>query len=162
MGLRRRRKFRVAQAKNLMRRAVREIIDRSPRNLEPLWKHFCGRCAYCGRQLIERARDWHLDHADPGRGNHLGNAVLSCAICNGDEKRDRGWLEFLQTKASGDLLAEREALIRLWFNQHSRPVDEASDDERAKQAELEAIVEQFGNACAELNALVRARRAPGR
>ena len=39
-----------------------------------------------------------MDHAVADGGNQLGNLILSCAICNGDEKLDEHWRTFLERK----------------------------------------------------------------
>jgi hypothetical protein len=90
-----RRKNTIPQAKNRMRRTVAEIVDPGPTNIDPLWEHFEARCAYCGRDLSRSGREGHRDHALPSGGNHLGNLILACGRCNGDEKREQGWREFL-------------------------------------------------------------------
>lgn len=74
----------MPQARNLMRRAINEIIDPGPVSVDPLWEYFGARCAYCGRALVLGARD---AHAERDGGNHIGNPVLACSTCNGDEKR---------------------------------------------------------------------------
>src|SRR4051794_37835293 len=98
-----------------MRRAANEIVDPSPRSVDAVWDHFESRCAYCGVELDRASRMGHVDHAEAGGGNHLGNLVLACGTCNGDAKREQSWLEYLRTRAHGVELEEREARIRLWF-----------------------------------------------
>jgi 5-methylcytosine-specific restriction endonuclease McrA len=149
-----RRRNTVAQAKNMMRRAVAEILDPSPSTVEGLWEHFESQCAYCGRQLRRTARDGHVDHAEPGGGNQLGNLLLACRPCNGDEKREQAWREFLRTKATGATFAEREARIRAWFRLHPRvPVADSAEIARVR-AELDGLIDQFGGKCAQLKQLV--------
>ena len=138
-----------------MRRAVDEILDRSPQNFASLWRHFAGQCAYCGKQLDAEGRDWHIDHADPRSGNYLGNRVLACATCNSDEKREMNWSDFLGTKAAGPSLIKREATIRSWFLQHARPAPAHSSEVLAKRAEIDEVVVAFARCCRELNHLVR-------
>ena len=94
-----------ALAKNTIRRALRAVIDAEPSRaaIAELWKHFESRCAYCGRVLDKPLREGHIDHLAPttrGGTNHLSNRVLSCSSCNGDEKRERDWREFLREKNS--------------------------------------------------------------
>ncbi|MGO9763164.1 MAG: HNH endonuclease [Solirubrobacteraceae bacterium] len=89
-----------------MRRAVAEILDPSPRNVDALWAHFESSCAYCGKPLSREKREGHRDHAAPGGGNGLGNLVLACGSCNGDEKREASWHEFLKQKTT-DLAPQR-------------------------------------------------------
>lgn len=155
MPLKRRPKYTVSQAKNFLKRTVSEILDRSPSTsqMRALWEHFEGRCAYCRKQLDADGRDWHLDHADSGGGNHAGNRVLACGICNGDEKREQGWREFLRLKAPPLDYEHQEALIRAWLDGHARPKNEETADVAKVLAELDLLIEQFVSKCGELKAL---------
>ena len=146
----------VPQAKNLMRRAVTEILDPSPQNMDPLWKHFDSCCAYCGRSLSRELREGHRDHAVAGGGNGLGNLVLSCGSCNGDEKREASWLEFLEQKTvDPDLRGVRQARIEAWFESHPPRPPVTSPQVEAVREELEQMVEQFAEKCAELRRLTK-------
>lgn len=155
---RQRRKYTVPQAKNRMRRTIEEIIDPEPRNVDALWEHFSAQCAYCGRGLSRDRREGHVDHADPDGGNDLGNLVLACASCNGDEKREESWHGFLRGKTLDDaLFAERERRICAWLDQHPRKPAEDSPEVVHARDELEGLIEQFAVKCAELKRLVSQR-----
>jgi hypothetical protein len=147
-----RRRNTPAQAKNLIRRAVQEIIDPGPRSVDALWKHFEARCAYCRRPLDRQGRGGQIDHAEPGGGNQLGNLVLACGTCNGDEKRELAWVGFLRSKCpDSQTYAEREGRILSWFALHPRPPARTS----AEVARLrEELVHSFGVKCAELKRAV--------
>lgn len=90
-----RRKYTVAQARNLMRRAIQEIVDPSPASVDPLWDYLESRCAYCDVLLVRGERDAHTDHAERDGGNHLGNlansqytpSVLRAALGWGSRRR---------------------------------------------------------------------------
>lgn len=158
-----RRKYTVAQAKNTMRRAIEEIVDPGPRNIDALWVHFGSRCGYCGTKLRRDKREGHADHAEPVGGNHLGNLVLACGSCNGDEKRDEPWREFLRKKAPDRaVLAERERCILAWFELHPPPRTGDSAEILDVRKELESVIQQFAVKCDELKKLVRhhARTTP--
>jgi hypothetical protein len=142
-----------------MRRAVAEILDPSPGSVDEVWEYFDSRCAYCGKPLSREGREGHLDHAEVGGGNHMGNLVLACGTCNGDEKRERGWREFLRVKASGTELAQREAQILGWFERHPAPTGRDSADVLRVRAELDALIDAFGVKCAELKNAVRRERS---
>jgi hypothetical protein len=149
-----RRRHTVAQAKNSMRRAVDEILDPSPRSVESVWTHFEACCAYCGVSLDPEQREAHIDHADPAGGNQLGNLVLSCGACNGDEKREQGWREFLLVKTKDpEVLAERERRILAWIEKHPLTVPSHSQGVERKRTEIEALIAEFGTKCAELKSL---------
>jgi hypothetical protein len=95
-----------------------------------------------------------------GGGNHLGNLVLACSICNGDEKREQPWEDFLRTKASGSNLVEREARIRAWFELHRREALPHSAAVEQALAEFEALVAEFGAKCQELKDLLKRPTEP--
>ncbi len=155
-----RKKYAVAQALNTMRRAIHEIIDPGPTSIAALWEHFDSRCAYCDVVLVRGARDAHTDHAEPDGGNHIGNLVLSCGQCNGDEKRDEPWRDFLRRKsADGETFEHRERRILDWFELHPRPEKEPSAEVEEQRLRCEALVDEFGVACKELKAMVRIRDA---
>lgn len=157
---RHRRKHTVAQAKNLMHRAVDEIVDPSPRNVDPLWKYFGGRCAYCGKELDRDEREGHVDHAVAGGDNHLGNLVLACGVCNGDEKREESWREFLRKKTPDDAaFSIREGRILAWFELHSRPPTVDSPEVARVRAQIDELIEQFAVKCSELKKLVNDRNS---
>jgi hypothetical protein len=138
--------------------AVEEILDPGPRNVDALWEHFNSRCAYCGKKLSRDLREGHTDHAEPGGGNGLGNLLLACASCNGDEKREEPWHRFLRRKTPDDaLFAEREGHIRVWLDQDPRKPAEDSPKIAHVREELDGLIEQFAVQCAELKRLVSQR-----
>jgi hypothetical protein len=149
-------KYTVSQVKNQMRRTIREILNPGPSRAEvnALWAYFDSKCAYCGTDVERRSA--HLDHADPQGGNHLGNRVLSCGRCNGDEKRERGWLEFLNEKAAGPELSQRRLRIEEWMARHPRPATErVTDDVREQEQLLEELVSRFEDECMKLKGPVK-------
>lgn len=152
----------MAQARNLMRRAIQEIVDPGPASVDPLGDYFESRCAYCDVLLVRGERDAHTDHAEPDGGNHLGNLVLACGRCNGDEKRDERWLDFLRRKAPDAVaLRQREERILAWFVEHQRPTETHGPEVEQLLRCCEALVDEFGAACNELKAALR-REQSGR
>jgi hypothetical protein len=148
------RKYTVSQAKNRMRRTVEEILDPGPRDVDALWGHFGAQCAYCGKTLNRDRREGHVDHAYPDGGNDLGNLVLACGSCNGDEKREEAWHEFLRRKTPDDaIFAEREGRIHIWLGQHPRKSATDSPEITRVRDEIEGLIEQFAVKCAELKRL---------
>lgn len=143
-----------------MRRAAEEILDPGPRSIDAVWEFFDARCAYCGHHLERAERMGHTDHAEPDGGNHLGNLVLACNSCNGDEKREMGWREFLWLKAASDATYQlREDRILEWFALHPRPDARTSSEVAHIRGEIEALVNAFGAKCNELKDALR--RADG-
>jgi hypothetical protein len=102
----------IPTAKNMLRRALMEILDKPPTKREavPLWEYFGSTCAYCSRPLERGDRSATLDHLVPQArqgSNHLANLVLACGPCN-DERRDQPWEEFLRNRC----LTRREYDVR--------------------------------------------------
>lgn len=111
-----------SMAKNKIRRSLLAILDPHPSasEVEALWRYFECRCAYCGVVIARESRTGHLDHviaSTSGGGNGIHNCVLSCARCNGDEKREEDWRNFLDRKAeSAQVAAVRAELIESWLS----------------------------------------------
>jgi hypothetical protein len=84
----------------------------------------------------------------------LGNLVLACGSCNGDEKREASWHEFLKQKTTDlALRSARQARIEAWFDSHASRTRAAVPEVEELSADLERLVEQFGVKCAELRQL---------
>ncbi|MEQ1801542.1 MAG: HNH endonuclease signature motif containing protein [Gammaproteobacteria bacterium] len=147
-----------------MRRCLNAVLDPHPSesDINQLWKHFSSSCAYCGSGLARDERIGHIDHVVPsasGGTNDIHNHVLSCARCNGDEKREESWETFLARKAtSGPVYQERRAHIQVWLNKASPTQRTLSPTSRAQ---ADAIIEQalgsFDCAVKELRALRNGR-----
>lgn len=145
----------VSAAKNRMGRAVESILDPWPASTDPIWDFFGSECAYCGVKLVKGERLGHIDHATSKAGNHMGNLVLACSGCNGDEKLDMDWAAFLGQKV-GDPVLRRERIERIerWQARHPKSELAASPEIAAVNAELRAMIVAFGERCAELRAAV--------
>ena len=128
-----------SQAKNAIKRSLWCIVDPPPKQVDSVWNYFQSQCAYCGLSLKRENRDGHMDHLisiQEGMVYGLGNFVLSCGHCNGDEKREEDWRSFLRRKNEKDEehLQRREQLIDEWKRQNE-------DAERHVTAELRSAVE---------------------
>lgn len=134
----------LGQAKNVIRRALRAILDREPSDKEKalVWEYFKSECVYCGQLLTKGDRKAHLDHLVHQGSNHISNRVLSCGICNGDEKREQDWQEFLNNKvADKETFNTRKKAIEDWISKtktNYSPHDKATivDEEIAKVMEV--------------------------
>ena len=89
---------------DVKQRSLGAICDPHPSKKEEnaLWEYFEFQCAYCGVSIERASRTGHLDHLVPtseGGTNSIYNHALSCAKCNGDEKREEEWLSFLEDKS---------------------------------------------------------------
>lgn len=122
-----------------MRRALVDLTDPLPTPSEQdlLREHFQHRCAYCDSPALPRVG--HIDHADNRDGNHLGNLILACGTCNGDEKLDTHWNEFLGKKCGADnaIFEQRKQRIQSWMDAHPRPpkLNTPEVDEAVRSAE---------------------------
>lgn len=147
-----------------MRKTVEAIIDPPPRDVQPIWDYFDSTCAYCGASLNRPDRKGHIDHATAGGGNQLGNLTLACSTCNGDEKLDESWRDFLRRKAPDDAVyADRERRITDWMDANPLvPLPDSPAIVQA-QAELGALIDEFAGRCQALRLLVAAEaRRPTR
>ena len=111
----------LSLAKNSIRKTLWGIVDKEPtkRELKVLWAHFESQCAYCGMALKREERKGHIDHLEANRSigrNHISNRVLACHICNGDQKREMDWQQFLALKCGDDqaLYVSRRSTILEW------------------------------------------------
>jgi hypothetical protein len=101
--------------------------------------------------IARESRTGHVDHLDSDGGNGPGNRVLACARCNGDEKRERPWQEFLAEKSPTDsVLAERRTRIEEWVSQHAGRAAETSPAVAAAYRDAEQIIDDFHAACTRL------------
>ena len=147
-----------SMAKNKIRRSLLAILDPNPSasEIEEIWRYFDSRCAYCGVAIRRESRTGHLDHViastvDGGNGVH--NYVLSCARCNGDEKRQEDWRIFLGRKAeSEELAASRAKLIEGWLSR--APAATLSPEaEKQVQAMIAEVVAHYDEAVVKIRAL---------
>ena len=111
-----------SQARNAIKRSLKALIDPKPNKAEKekIWTFFESQCAYCGCELNPKERQAHLDHVvaeSDGGSNRLCNLILTCAICNGDEKREMDWQTFLLQKCQGETADYhlRHKKITTWF-----------------------------------------------
>jgi 5-methylcytosine-specific restriction endonuclease McrA len=111
-----------SQARNAIKKCLKEIIYPRPtrQDKDNIWVYFKNRCAYCEITLTKESRKGHIDHLYSemeGGSNRLSNLVLTCATCNGDEKRETNWNEFLAKKCATDSKAylERSRQIASWI-----------------------------------------------
>lgn len=115
-------KISPSMAKNQIKRSLLQIMDTHPNNTQKqkIWSYFDNRCAYCDIVIDPNSRKGHLDHLlaiKDGGSNEIYNFVLACNICNGDEKREMPWREFLINKCSNlsnSVYIDRLAHIEAW------------------------------------------------
>ena len=114
-----------SMAKNQIKRSFLQIVDSHPNKTQKqqIWCYFDNCCAYCDVAIDPKSRQGHLDHllaVQDGGSNDIYNFVLACHICNGDEKREAPWREFLMNKCknlSDIIYMERVAKIEIWQKQ---------------------------------------------
>jgi hypothetical protein len=143
-----------SQAKNAIRRGLRDLCDRQPSAAEKdeIWRFFESACAYCGRPLIREERKGHIDHlvsSAVGGHNGLGNRVLSCDSCNGDKKREESWEAFIARECTDESTREvRRQRITQW-------IALAAEHPAAPQLverEIARVIAEFDKACAAIRA----------
>ena len=104
-----------SQARNAIKKALKTVIDPKPKasDKDAIWSYFKNHCAYCDQEIERESRIGHIDHLVAemeGGSNAQSNLVLTCATCNGDEKRELDWMEFIAEKCQGN---ENELSTRL-------------------------------------------------
>lgn len=138
----------ISQAKNLMRRALKDLVEGVPGlgEQQRLREHFKHCCAYCGGPA--GPREGHIDHADHDGGNSLGNLLLACRTCNGDEKREKSWRVFLEEKCGKEphVFSQRCQAIEAWKSAHPILPRSPAPEVTAALAEAERAVEAFAQA----------------
>jgi hypothetical protein len=130
----------LSQTKNYIRKALWKAADPAPsaKQVQALWEHFQSSCAYCGRPLQKKERKAHIDHLDANGRNHISNRVIACNLCNGDEKREQNWEEFLVKKCSDtELLQSRRDRILSWQQRCEQP--QAMNEEVAAKIEASIV-----------------------
>ena len=147
-------------AKNKMRRCFQAIIDPHPSKskINSLWEYFHSSCAYCGVEIERDSRSGHIDHvvsSATGGSNDIHNHVLSCARCNGDEKREEPWREFLSRKAgiSSREFKTREKRIESWLQMGNK--SERMDGQSIQKADaiIAKAIQDFDQAVEKLREL---------
>jgi hypothetical protein len=149
----------ISVAKNIMRRALNDLVDPLPneRKQRELRAYFEHRCCYCG--AAAPPGHGHFDHASPEGGNGLGNLVLACSPCNGNEKRDMGWEEFLRLKCSDPSEHdERHTRIRTWIERHRCDARANEPEVEAARAAAERAIHAFEAAYNDLRSALAACR----
>ncbi len=125
----------ASMARNYIRKSLKAINDPYPTESEKnlLWEYFENKCIYCNRKLVREERNGHLDHIIPstdGGSNSIYNCVLACSICNGDEKREINWKDFLKEKCqNGNDLKDKISKIEYWMNKDTKKRKEIEDEE---------------------------------
>lgn len=147
-----------SMAKNRIRRSLVAILDPHPsaKETDELWSYFNSSCAYCGVLIERSSRTGHLDHLISfalGGSNDIHNHVLSCARCNGDEKREEDWQSFLVRKVTAPDVAEaRSAHIHSWLSK-ANPHTLSPDTARQAEAIIQAALASYDQAVKQVRAL---------
>lgn len=135
-----------SQARNAIKKCLKEIIypRTTKQDIGKIWVYFKNRCAYCGITLIKESRKGHIDHLHSemkGGSNRLSNLVLTCATCNGDEKREASWNEFLAYKCATDnkTYRERSRQIANWIEINGGQPMLTKDEIKILSSEFEII-----------------------
>jgi len=147
-----------SMAKNKIKRSLVAVYDPPPtkKEVDALWEYFNSRCVYCDEHIERASRTGHLDHmlaASEGGSNDIHNFALSCATCNGDDKREESWDTFLKRAAPSEAVYEKNyAAIETWLSQS---VGGSHDQEFIDKADsiIEAALAKFDQSVKEMRAL---------
>ena len=157
----------LSVARNAMHRAIEELFCRqlTTQEKDQIWKYFKSRCAYCDKRINRKLRHGHMDHLDCSAnsgGNYIRNRVLACKECNGNEKREGHWQEFLKSKcADHETFLERQKKITNWQLQFSmRPPFVLTPEVEAANQELLASIHNFEQAFVRFRSVIRACQKP--
>jgi hypothetical protein len=152
----------LSVAKNAMHRAIEELSCRKLTNPEKdqIWKYFKSRCAYCDKRISRKLRHGHMDHLDCSAnsgGNYIRNRVLACKECNGNEKREQNWQDFLRTKCVDNYtLRERKKRITAWQSKFAlRPAILITPEAKLAREELLHAIQNFELAFTRFRHLIR-------
>ena len=111
------------QARNAIWRALLYVAGvRFNKNYQKCCRHHFGnKCAYCGKKIEEGSRKGHYDHAVAvASSSDTFHLVYACGKCNGDEKRERNWQDFLRGKCKKETLYQRRLkTIEKWLSGES-------------------------------------------
>ena len=131
-----------SMAKNKIKRSLVAVYDPPPtkKEIDGLWEYFNSCCVYCNQHIERSSRTGHLDHmlaASEGGSNSIHNFALSCAKCNGDDKREESWDTFLKrTAPSPSVYENNHKAIEHWLS-----LSERSSFDEAFMLKANAIVE---------------------
>lgn len=142
-----------SQARNAIKKSLKALIDPKPtrQQIDGIWAYFQDQCAYCGCHLNRSERKAHIDHLIPesaGGSNQLCNLILSCSACNGDEKRELNWEEFLLEKCGGDqkTYADRQARISQWKHEQLGSEQLTSEQQDLLKEAFDSVNDTFSSA----------------
>ncbi len=152
----------LSVAKNSMHRAIEDLFYRPLNNKEKdrIWRYFRSRCAYCNKRIDRSLRHGHMDHLDCSAncgGNYIRNRVLACKECNGNEKREVNWQNFLNSKCSDkETFRKRRAKILTWQRHFTRlsPIILSPEAEKAKLT-LDIAIKNFERKFVQFRSLIR-------
>ena len=143
-------------AKGIIKKTLRAILDPdlSAKQKGAIWVFFGNKCAFCDVEMKRNSRKGHMYHLQPGIPNHISNRVLACEICNGNEKLDRKWKEFLMEKCNHDQVTYdmRYDKIMKWVNQNGS-FQLSEQQQKALDEEVVRVNGELENAVKRLRAL---------
>lgn len=155
-------KITPSKAKNSVRRALFAEIEGALSRTDKLkvWEFFRFSCTYCGRMMDPSSREGHMDHLASrasGGTDHIGNTVLACRVCNGDEKRDMQWQRFLRTRCLDDVTFDaRRSRIEEWVTLNRTSLAETTPElAQAVEAEVQSVFAAFDRALSSIRKLKR-------
>lgn len=131
-----------SQARNMIRKSLLSLLGvrLRPTAVAAIWAFFDASCAYCGVLLDRKRREGHIDHLVSSKGGgdeRLGNLVLACGTCNGDEKREMNWHAFLVQRCPDPVVREeRNRRIEEWSRRNELG-NVVADEDVVRRAEVQ-------------------------
>lgn len=149
----------TSQAKNAIARCLWGTVHPYPskKQLTQVWEHFQNQCAYCNKLLNRQNREGHMDHLVPlinGGANDLGNYALACRECNGDKKREKDWLSFLQ-REQPEHFELRKSNIETWI---AKNIEQRTDIPEELRSSVIAAIERISSQIDREAAALRSER----
>lgn len=93
----------------------------------------------------------------------MANRVLSCKPCNGNEKRDQDWVEFLKIKVPRqELLAQRHEKILDWVDLNGGHPQLDVGIAKIVEEEIRKTTAVYDQACIRIKNEKRDRQVSGR
>lgn len=135
-----------SQVKNNVKTGLIEVVDPfTDKQKDMVWDYFDSHCCFCGIKLVRKERKGHMDHLvskNDGGLNHISNRVLACDKCNGDDKREKTWNDFLK-EVSKDEYDKRFKAINDWQGQNKLTKEEYEkiSSLRAKAEEIAEVLQ---------------------
>lgn len=150
-----------SQAISHIKAGLKAIVDPHPSadELAQMWKFFRDddgpyQCAFCDGAIVPGTSGAHRDHLlsrKHGGLNHISNRVPACYRCNGNDKREMDWRDFLRSRpGTEEDFRRREARIMAWLERWSAATRPSEELLRLSERKAYRVIQEFQRAVREL------------